>query len=535
MSQPGAGGAAASRTGDGLILAIALLLTFGTLYRLWPVLAGPPALAAFFMTEDGYLMLTVARNIALGLGMSVAEGTIPTNGVQPLQTFLSAIPFRLTGGDKISALTGVHLLHGAIALAGAFACRAFAARLLAPRDAAPIWPWAVALLWFLGPLLVRHSMNGLETGLVTLMVLLTLLLFLRVLERGASAGAAARLGLGALCGLTFLARNDTAFLIVPLYLAWAADGLFRQRTGLKVTARRILPAGLMTLAVAAPWLLNNLVRFGALVPISGTAQRLSAEFGQNADLLPAKLFEHAFPMLPVPVPLEATALTLPLFTIVMVGVLGAFLWRMLRHMTPAACIVALVCLAYGAALCVYYGLWFGAPHFLSRYLAPLAPLLITASLAAALELGRVLRRPALPGQLLAGGGLGLCVVLLGLAFLPRPPGEGHRQVVDWVAENVPEQAWVGAVQTGTLGYWHDRTINLDGKVNPAALEARKREGHVLNYLVESEIDYIVDWQGVGGWVERPEAAGGFAEAFELVLRDREANLSVMRRREPRLP
>ena len=37
-------------------------------------------------TEDGYLMLTIARNMALGNGMSTADGELPTNGTQPLAT-----------------------------------------------------------------------------------------------------------------------------------------------------------------------------------------------------------------------------------------------------------------------------------------------------------------------------------------------------------------------------------------------------------------------------------------------------------------
>jgi hypothetical protein len=51
-----------------------------------------------FMSEDGYLMQTVARNMAIGLGMSTADGTMPTNGVQPLATFLFAALHALAGG-----------------------------------------------------------------------------------------------------------------------------------------------------------------------------------------------------------------------------------------------------------------------------------------------------------------------------------------------------------------------------------------------------------------------------------------------------
>ena len=85
-------------------------LLIGTAYRLFPVFTGQPALSQFFITEDGYLMLTIARNMAIGLGMSVSEGTIPTNGVQPLTTFLFTLPYLLTSGDKTASLVIVHVI-----------------------------------------------------------------------------------------------------------------------------------------------------------------------------------------------------------------------------------------------------------------------------------------------------------------------------------------------------------------------------------------------------------------------------------------
>jgi hypothetical protein len=82
-------------------------LAAGVLYRLFPLAAGETALTRFFVTEDGYLMLTVARNLAIGYGLTVSDGTIATNGFQPLATFLFALPYWATGGDKVASLLGV--------------------------------------------------------------------------------------------------------------------------------------------------------------------------------------------------------------------------------------------------------------------------------------------------------------------------------------------------------------------------------------------------------------------------------------------
>jgi hypothetical protein len=49
---------------------------------------------------------------------------------------------------------------------------------------------------------------------------------------------------------------------------------------------------------------------------------------------------------------------------------------------------------------------------------------------------------------------------------------------------------VGAVQAGTLGFLRDRVVNLDGRVNFAAL-ARRHD--MAQYLREKEIRWLADW------------------------------------------
>lgn len=88
----------------------------------------------------------------------------------------------------------------------------------------------------------------------------------------------------------------------------------------------------------------------------------------------------------------------------------------------------------------------------------------------------------------------------------------HFQVVEWVSANVPDTAWVAAVQSGTLGYFHDRTINLDGKVNPEALRARRFSAHsggIPHYVLEKRVDYLIDWVGLAAWADLPALRGKF--------------------------
>jgi hypothetical protein len=481
-------------------------------------------LAQFFVTEDGYLMLTVARNFAIGLGLSVSEGTIPTNGVQPLATFLYAIPYALTGGDKVTSLIGVHAIMAAVAVAGLLAVRAFAARVLAEPG---VWPWVVAALWFVGPGLLGHSMNALETGLYTLLILLALMQFGRVLDRGAAVGTGDLLLAGALFGLAFLGRVDAVFLIFAALSVWVLHAAMAQGLGAGAILRRLAGPALVCAAVAAPWLVHNQLVFGSIMPISGTAQSMGAQIGSNLPRVPAVLFEHFFPVLPLPRALEYHPAVAAGASLLCGAILLGFLWQCWRRGGTVRLMVLTYAL-FGVGLVVYYGVFFGAEHFLPRYFAPLAPLFIAATVSVAVGLARRLM-PQRASVVLTGLAVAALALGVGLNFYRLMPGvavHGHFQVVDWVEANVPEEAWVGAVQTGTLGYWHDRTINLDGKVNPEALAARREVGHVLFYVPESEIDYLADWAAIAGWVDRE----GFGEHFEVLVRDPVANLGVLRRR-----
>ena len=108
----------------------------------------------------------------------------------------------------------------------------------------------------------------------------------------------------------------------------------------------------------------------------------------------------------------------------------------------------------------------------------------------------------------------------------------------FVVEEVrqPDRDWVGSPQSGTIGYFHDRTINFDGKVNPFALEARL-QGRISQYVVDSEVGYVADWAWTAGTVAIPPpglvltmADPIIAGAFEVAHADVERNVGVLKRR-----
>jgi hypothetical protein len=203
---------------------------------------------------------------------------------------------------------------------------------------------------------------------------------------------------------------------------------------------------------------------------------------------------------------------------------GRFLWTGSKSRP-------IVPVAYGLLslfMITFYGAYFGASYFMSRYLAVLSPILAIVGVVAACRL--LALAPSRARQFLAVSAVfvvALLLVGLNVRLYRNGMEHEHFQVVGWVEANVPPQTWVGAIQTGTLGYFHDKTVNLDGKVNPDALQARLQEGGVISYVVRSGITYLADWEGIAEWSRITK--DGFDRKFKLIVDDKNANLAVLKR------
>jgi len=512
-----------------------LLLATGLAARLSPLLDVDGRLYWLLMSEDGYLMQTIARNMAIGLGMSTANGAMPTNGVQPLATFLYAGLHALAGGSKMLAIGYVTVVSTAVSAGAAWFFWRLGQSVLRDLPFARDIALLATALWFASPLIIGHSMNGLETGAYYLVITITLVYYFSLdLSAPAPMSAGQRVALGLLFGLAFLTRNDAVFFIAAVLAAHVLLGGASAGGGRGRRAGDAVVAGGLSLLVASPWLVYNKLAFGSVVPISGSAQSHSAAFGANLRMIPANLIEASLPYVRIPRALE-TAWPVIVVALVVLAGLGWAAWSLVGRRSLRSLRFYAITLVFCAGIGGYYGLFFGAPWFVSRYLSALSPLLWLLSIASAYLLLAGLLRDRRT-FMVSGAALTsmLLFVAVGLAVLQFRGGHsnGHRQVVDWVQKNVGERQWVGGIQTGTLGYFHDRTINLDGKVNPKALRARIERGDVRSYVLdETPINYLVDWVGIASWVSM-ESEPRFGQAFEMVVDDKAANLGVLRRRAP---
>ncbi|GMW00913.1 MAG: hypothetical protein AMXMBFR84_20500 [Candidatus Hydrogenedentota bacterium] len=467
-------------------------------------------------------MLQIARNIALGNGFSTAAGTLPTNGTQPFATVLYSLVFYLVGSQRTLGVLFVLLLQFTGTATTAWMIYRLGAGLMESRRDYSDAPSLAACVWFSSPMTVLNTSNCLETWLYSLFVVAAFAMYWRILRT--EPPFQTYIYFGFVLGLAFLARNDACLLILSFCVLHPFYGYRRNWTETITRVGQTCVMGLTSVAVSLPWLIFNLVRFGSIVPISGQAEISGVTFGCNLSQWPASLTEYAIVALAIPNrlysnPLVCVAclLTLAAFT--------AFAIAAASQTEPGVRRLIGVFVLYGVLLSTFYGLFFGAGHFMGRYLFPLSPFM---AILWAVFVVHLLGKFSASKMRWAAGIVMSCVVvavaLQNIRIYSNGANQAHWQVVKWVQENAGEDAWIGAVQSGTLGYFHDRTINLDGKVNPEALNARLAQS-IPAYVASSDITYLADWT-IDEWMRFPE----ISYRFEVVVKQRTPPLAVLRRK-----
>ncbi len=494
----------------------------------------------FPLSEDGYYSLSVARNVALGNGVTI-DGESWTNGFQPLFTLLCVPGFLVSGGERVVGVRAVLFLHwifhvltacvlGAIA-GGCFdgARRRFVSA-------------TTTLLYLTSFSAFLNHFNGLETGCILFLHACTWRFFAaRPLE-----GLGRHAALGALLGLCVLGRIDGAFLTVMAAVAVA----FFPANSVRERVTRFATVGGAAFLVSLPWWAYNLWLSGSLMPSSGTAQQIPlAEL--TSELRERRLWFALTEPLELAMPWLNATLIAPVGNALGMKNLATMDPRggLLQPLIVARAVLALGVLvaaarivaglrasrtrAFGAvlalfvALLVAYYAWTSfAVHHYWRYFSTT---MLAFTVATGLVVGSLAARwrPA-------------AIVLLVLTILPVPLAVGyahtdeltqHRykgrrnsyysQQVALVERNVPGGDRVASRNSGTFGFFRDGVVNLDGKVNPKALE---HEDELWRYLDERDVRWLCDWPD---HVTRALGEDPAARGWELV--DREGGFYLYRK------
>lgn len=467
------------------------LIAAGLLYRLAIVQRPLPILDGLTIPDDTYLSLTIARNIASGLGP--LYGAAYTNGFQPLWVFVLAPIFALIPHDPDRVLRVALVLltlfeTATIALVCGFVRR---------RGQSGLAATLVAGCWAFNPYFVRISLGGLESSLSTLAVCATLVQLDLIRQRDEDR-AAPLAGLGVLLGLAFLARVDAVFL-VPAVAAFLVPASRPHAPAIRRLARRWAIVGSAAAAVVAPWLLYSYVYTGDLYPVSGRAVRLIAigNSGVGPEGLWAFrrfLIDTAFRIF-----LQSHAWILAVLGVLLALVLALGIRRIREFATSLESLAP--ALVYGLLMFLAYPLHILSFWFFDRYYFPLTiPLLFALGLTAAF----LFRLPSLQEAAPAFAALAIAATVAfhlsrhetwRLLFSRDETTQGYRNIGLWAARHFAPGTRIGSSQTGALGYFAPMlsVVNLDGVVNRECFDSLV-ERRNIDYIVRTRIEYVIGWK-----------------------------------------
>lgn len=451
--------------------------------------------------EDSFYLFNCAEHFAHGEGFT-CDSKQPSNGVQPLVVIFYAPLFLIAGADKLLALKLAFILVALFdSLSVIFIARLIRLLQKKPDEESSSWltpPIVASVLWAtLYPIFV-HTGSGLETGIYSALLLASLYYYTRysiIRNEGNPPSLMQWIFLGVVLGLTVLARIDAVFLVIAI----ASYELF------KFKAKGIKSAALLSFfafIVSSPWWWYNYKFFGSVMPQSGMAESLDSLLAENlrrgaiviGDILTVFLFLPNYD-------LPAWFHFFWLFAIAAIVIwlirkfdVSNFLNRSysFSSLAPFA--------AFCGMLIVYYIFFFSAPHFLPRYFHPFRILWLVLFACAAPKLKDILTQYYRQYKRIVQ----ICFVVFSLCavgfsasrylyYFVVPSWSDFYNAGNFALQHPNDK--IGMEQSGTAGFMASNVVNLDGKVNFAALQAKQR--HDIGAYIESEkLDYLADWRDV---------------------------------------
>jgi hypothetical protein len=458
----------------------------------------PLSIHLIVLEDDAWMVTAIARNFALGRGIT-ADGVNPTNGFQPLYPLtLGAIPY-LVAPNALDAGFTVNLMF--CALLNALA--AWPLWILARRFGGEVAGLIAVALFALNPLIIRASVNAMETSL-GLVLLLTLFVAFYRLDQTRVRNV---LLLALLTALAVLARLDASLAFAAVTLTMVLRMLIegQQANGENTRGIRntiltklqqpssfiIFRSSLVglyivtTLFLLVPYFAFNYAVSRTLGPSSGAALAYMHSFGPEYALsngLKGFYYNSAFYL--------EWAGTLPLLLLPLV-VLGLIVFVLRRKLFEA-----LPLLLYIPVPLLYYG--YLLQQFKARYFLGFSTVLIILLAWIGAEL---LHRGPNRQMVLAVLSATTALILFNTFGAYRwyqkevnQPGQtqptSYRAAL-WIRDNLPPNALIGAKNSGIYQYYSGHTVlNIDGKLNHEIIPAMEHR-ILLDYL-RRRVTYLVD-------------------------------------------
>jgi hypothetical protein len=336
--------------------------------------------------------------------------------------------------------------------------------------------------------------SGLETPLGLLLLCLSILA-LKEKEIQSPKNSAL---IGLLLGLTVLARTEY-LLFLPVAFGFMFFRLKQEAPGLKA-APPLTALAVVTLIIG-PYFILNYINTGHFEQVSGLVKSADTAMTWKRWSECSRTFLY-YPLQIVNGIYDRPArINLALSAFIIVGLFNRGYRRStgLIHDRAVLTLCALV-----ALILLHHGMSFGPCQFRDWHAA--APIFLLQVVWVHLLKDMYLYLTGVMKKIFSG----LLIIFLMSAFIQVPYFASHwrstnyhfvcpryyrHEATQWIRENLPEKARIGAWNSGYLGYFSGRTvINLDGYINGLELYEYLTDGRgVWKYIIDNRIEYIADY------------------------------------------
>jgi hypothetical protein len=442
-----------------------------------------------FILDDPYYSLTIAKNIANGLGPSY--GGQYTNGFQPLYVFMMVPVYMITKADLIAPIRASLVICSVIDTLTLLMLLKIFSKIASSYYTLIL----LCVLWILNFYVILNTLNCLETSLSLLFITVSLYYYMELKKRPNDMRT--QIKLGAALGLAVFARLDNIFLIASI-LILDIIGHVKYKGDNILYIRKIGVILLTALLVYAPWVIYSYVYTGDIYQISGKAVRLLSITlsGEQTS------FENFYVII-----LKGAGLIILYTNAILIGLIVLILLILIslgQYDKKRTLILNLSqshpLILYGSMLFIVYVFYIFGYWYFYRYFYPLMLMFLSIALISFDYLNSLSIKEAYLQRMQIA-----IIVVVTAACIINPQfknifydkersNAGYMNIGLWASRSFKPGTIVGAAQSGAIGYFASNLniINLDGVVNKECYEALK-EKRYIEYIKDKKIEFIVGW------------------------------------------
>ena len=449
-----------------------------------------PYLADKPISEDGYLTLTVAWNIAQGKGITYNFNR-PTTGIQPLSAFIFAAIAKViivAGGDK-TTFPRVIIIFSALLEVLFFIIIKKISRILFPELEKKWIDLSSVIFTLLNFELFVYFTNGLETGIYLVCLGISLLYSFYYFK--SEKKIYQTIVLGAIFGVCSLARIDFIVVVAALLLI----NLYKRRLNLK----QFFTIGVTTSIIISPWIFYIFKTTGFLTQSSARTETSWLNTGNlliRMKALSLAIMEHMTPNITT----GNKEFALVVVFIITIILTYKYLYdKKIFYQLDKDNIKIFKSWSIGIlSLLFAYFLYSTAYYFYVRYTAPL--LIIILPLLAILL---AIKLKGISKKIFQVGFVVAVVIFFIQAILYFHSGRLAEQQslrMSYIENHFNNMAIIGCFQSGVTGYYDSNVYNLDGKMDHVVTKYIS-SGNLARFIDSTGINVIIDWNEIVDWFD----------------------------------